>query len=230
MERISIKAMMRADLGKGACSRIRKTGHVPGVVYKDGEIGVNVQVGVKELWKALHTDAGENAIITMDISGGPGKIEKTVMVKDIQQNPVNDKFVHVDFQEISLSEKISVKVHVVVKGEAPGVKEDGGVFNQALWELEVECLPTQIPEHVDIQVDKLRMGEAIHVKDIPAIPGVVFMDDPDQVVVSVTHPKAEEPEAGAAEGVEGAEEPEIIKKGKKEEEGGEEAAATEEKK
>lgn len=219
MEKILLKAVLREGHGKSSCKQIRKQGAIPAVVYKGGDKGLNVQVDSKELWKALHTDAGENAIITMDIGGGKKNTEKTVMIKEIQQNPVNDKFVHVDFQEISLSEKLKVKVPVAVKGEAPGVKEDGGVFNLVLWEIEVECLPTAIPEHIDVHVENMRINDSIHVKDLPKIEGVEIVEDPDQTVVSVTPPKAEEEVAPAEVAAEGAEEPEVIKKGKKEEEG-----------
>ena len=223
MEKILLKAMLRDEPGKSRCKQIRKQGAVPGVVYKGGDKGFNVQVDSKELWKAMHTEAGENAIITMDIGGGKKNTEKTVMIKEIQQNPVNDKFIHVDFQEISLSEKLKVKVPVAVKGEAPGVKEDGGVFNLVLWEIEVECLPTAIPEHIDVHVENMRINESIHVRDLLKIEGVEFVEDPEQAVVSVTPPKAEEEAAPAEAAAEGAEEPEIIKKGKKEEEGEAEA-------
>jgi large subunit ribosomal protein L25 len=219
MEKILLKAVLREGLGKSLCKQIREKGAIPGVVYKGGDKGINVQVDSKELWKALHTEAGENAIITMDIGGGKKNAEKTVMIKEVQQNPVNDKFVHVDFQEISLSEKLKVKVPVAVKGEAPGVKEDGGVFNLVLWEIEVECLPTAIPEHIDVHVENMRINDTIHVKDLPKSEGVEFVEDPEHTVVSVTPPKAEEGVAPAEAVVEGVEEPEVIKKGKKEEEG-----------
>jgi large subunit ribosomal protein L25 len=235
MEKILLKAMVREALGKSFSKQLRDQGIIPCVVYKDGEKGLNVQVDSKALWTALHTSAGENAIITIDIGDGKKNAEKTVMIKEIQHHPVNDKFVHVDFQEISLSEKLRVKVPVAVKGEAVGVKEDDGVFNVAMWEIEVECLPTAIPQHIDIHVDALRINEAIHVKDLPVLEGVDYIDEPDQVVVSVT-PQKEEKEEVAPEVAEGVAEPEVIKKGKKEEEGGAEAgeaaapAAKEEKK
>ncbi len=226
MKKILLKAILREGLGKSLCKQVRKQGATPGVVYKGGDKGINVQVDSKELWKVLHTEAGENAIITMDIGGGKKNTEKTVMIKEIQQNPVNDKFVHVDFQEISLSEKLKVKVPVAVKGEAPGVKEDGGVFNLVLWEIEVECLPTAIPEHIDVHVEKMRINDTIHIKDLPKIDDVEFVEDPEQTVVSVTPPKAEEEAAPVEAAAEGVEEPEVIKKGKKEEEAeGEEGAA-----
>lgn len=230
MEKVKLASVMREDVGKSASRHLRKEGFIPAVVYKDGKKAISVQVNANDLWHALHTDAGENAIITMSISGGDKDIEKTVIVKEVQQDPVNDKFVHVDFHEISLKEKLKVNVPIVVKGEAAGVKEEDGVLSQDLWELEVECLPTDIPEHIDIHVDDMRIGDSVHVRDVAAPPNVTILDDPDHVVVAVKPPKAEEElvEEEAAEGE--AVEPEVIKKGKaeEEEEATEEAAGSEE--
>jgi large subunit ribosomal protein L25 len=217
MEKIVLAAMMRKDFGKDECKRLRREGQIPGVVYKDGKKAISIQVDNKDLWHALHTEAGENVIITMDISDGRDKTEKTVIVKEIQRDPVNDRFVHVDFHEISLKEKLKVKVPIVVKGEAVGVREDDGVLTQEIWELEVECMPADIPEHVDIKVDELRIGDSIHIKDIAPPQGVTVLGDPDHVVVSVIPPKMEE-EVVEEVPAEGAEEPEVIKRGKKEEE------------
>lgn len=221
MEKIILKALVREEKGKGACKHMRREGQIPAVVYKGGKEGISVQVDGKELWHALHTEAGENAIITMNISGGEKDIKKTVIVQETQTDPITDKFLHIDFHEISLKEKLKVNVPVTLKGEAIGVKEEEGVLAQAMWEIEVECLPTEIPEHINVKVDDLRIGDAIHIKDIVAPQGVVILDDPDQVVASVHVPQAEEEvvEEGAEEG-EG--EPEVIKKGKGEEEGVEE--------
>ena len=218
MEKVLLKALVRDSFGKGGAKHLREEGQIPAVIYKGGKEGVNIQVDSKELWKALHTEAGSNAIITMDISGGEKDAKKTVIVQEVQLDPLSDKFLHVDFHEISLKEKIKVKVPIVVKGEAVGVKEEEGVLSQTIWDIEVECLPTAIPEHIDINVEELRMNEGIHVKDIIFPEGVIVVGDPEQVVVSVVPPKAEEaPEEEAVEVAEG-EEPEIIKKGKAEDE------------
>lgn len=227
MEKIILKAAVREETGKSGCKHLRKEGLIPAVVYKDGKKGISVKVGSKDLWHALHTEAGENAIITMEIDTGDKETKKTVIVKEMQNDPLNDKFLHVDFHEISLKEKLKVKVPVAVKGEAVGVREEDGVLSQLMWEVEVECLPTDIPEHIDVNVDELKIGDSIHVKDIASIPGVAVLDDPEQAIASVHPPKAEEEEI-AEEAAEGEElEPEVIKKGKAEEEGEEEAAAEE---
>ena len=225
MEKIILKASIREHKGKNACKHLRKEGQIPGVVYKEGNQGIHIKVDSKDLWHALHTEAGENAIITMDISNDKKQSSKTVILKEMQVDPINDKFLHVDFHEISLKEKLKVKIPVVVKGEAIGVKENDGVLAQIVWEVEVECLPTDIPEHLDVNVDELQIGDAIHVKGIVVPGGVAVLDDPEQAVVTVHPPKAEEEVVEEAVAEEGAEEPEVIKKGKKEEEEAEEAAA-----
>jgi len=222
MEKISVTSSIRLEKGKSACKKLRNSGLVPGVVYKSGKDNLSLSVDSKELWSALHTEAGENAIITLDIADGKKKSQKTVIVQETQTDPVNDKFLHVDFHEISLTEKIKVGVPISVKGEAEGVVSQGGVLNQLMWEIEVECFPMDIPDHIEIEVTKLKIGDAIYIKDVTAPDKVKILGDPDQLVVSVNPPHMEEaaaPEAVTAE--EGAE-PEVIKKGKKEEE---EAAA-----
>lgn len=216
MERMSLKAVLRQETGKSVCRHIRKEGNIPGVVYKDGERGMGVKVDKKELWRILHTEAGSNVIIDMRIEGEGAEETKTVIVKETQVDPINDSFVHVDFHEISLAEKLTVKVPVELKGEAAGVTEEEGVLSHILWEAEVECLPTDIPEHINVHVDELRIGDSITVKELVLPEGVEILDDPEQVVVSVHAPQSEE-EPAEEEG-EGAEEPEVIKKGKAEEE------------
>lgn len=228
MEKVILKACIRENFGKNACKCLRKQNQIPAVIYKGGGKSLSVQVGNKDLWHTLHTEAGENVIITMDISGGQKGMEKIVIIKEIQHDPVNEKFLHVDFNEISLKEKLKVKVPIVVKGEAVGVKEEEGVLTQETWEVEVECMPTEIPEHIDVYVDQLKIGDSIHVKDITAPEGdVKILDDLEQIVVSVIPPKLEE-ELTEEVPAEEAEEPEVIKKGKEDkEEEPEEAEAKE---
>jgi len=215
MEKIILKGIIRKDFGKSGCKQVRKAGSVPGIVYKSGKKGVSVQVEKKDLWKALHTEAGENAIINMDITADEKKLKKIVIVQEIQIDPVRDEVVHVDFHEISLKEKLKVSVPVVAKGEAVGVREEEGVLTQVLWEIEIECMPTAIPEHIIVHVDNLHVGDAIHIKDVEFPRDIHVLEDPEKVVVSVHMPKTEEEEPEVSE--EEGEEPEIIKKGKKEE-------------
>ena len=215
MEKVILNATARENTGKSACKHIRQEGLIPGVVYKDGKEGVKIQMVSRELWCALHTEAGENAIITMNIAGGDKDAKKTVILQETQRDPINEKFLHVDFHEISLKDKIKVKVPVTLKGEAVGVSEEDGVLAQLAWEVEVECLPTAIPEQIVVQVAELKINDAIHIKELETVEGVTILDDPESVVVTVNPPKAEEEEEEVVE--EGAEEgegePELIKKG-----------------
>jgi len=215
MEKIILKGIVRKDFGKSGCKQVRKAGSIPAIVYKSGKTGVSVQVEKRDLWKALHTEAGENAIINMNITGDEKILKKTVIVQEIQVDPVSDEVVHVDFHEISLKEKLKVKVPVVAKGEAVGVKEEEGVLTQVIWEIEIECMPAAIPEHIIVHVDNLHVGDAIHIKDVEFPQDIHVLEDPEKVVVSVHIPKVEEEEPEVSE--EEGEEPEIIKKGKKEE-------------
>lgn len=219
MENINLEAFMRTETGKSAAKHVRQKNMVPAVVYKDGAEGCSVKVGYKELLKALHTGAGSNAIITLGISDGKQVNNKTVIVKDTQVDPLTDMVLHVDFHEISLEEKINVKVPVVVKGEAVGVTEENGVFTQSLWQIEVECLPTDIPEKIEVNIEKMKIGDVIHAKDLSMPEGVTILEDDDHVVASVHVPHVEEEEEPLEEG---AVEPEVIKKGKEEAEGEEE--------
>ncbi|MBD3296487.1 MAG: 50S ribosomal protein L25 [Candidatus Omnitrophica bacterium] len=224
MEKLILKAETRDRSGKTGCKHLRREGRIPAVVYKDGEDAQQITVDNTDLWHILHTEAGENAIITLDTSGDKKEAgEKTVIVQEVQQDPINDKFVHVDFHEISLKDKIQVNVPVVLKGEPKGVTEEDGVMAQIAWEIEVECLPTAIPENFELHVEELMMNDSLHVSDIESPEDVTILNDPDDTVVAINPPQTfEEPEEEEALAEEGGE-PEVIKKGKEEGEGEEDA-------
>ena len=213
MDFVDLQATLREGKGKEANKKLRERGLVPAVVYKKGEETVSLNIDRKDFAKALHTEAGENVIIKLRVDGLKKKRDRTVVLKEIQKDPIRDHFLHVDFQEISLTETLKVKVPLAGKGEAIGVKEDGGVLQQVLWEAEVECLPTNIPEKIEIDISGLKIGDAIHVNGIKVPEGVKLLADPETVVFTVEHPKkVEEVVAAAAEG--GIEEPEVIKEKK----------------
>ncbi len=225
MEKIIMKVSVREERGKNDCKKIRREGIIPGVVYKGGKKALSIAMNRKELWQALHTEAGENAIITLDIADGS---KKTVIAHELQFDPLRDTVIHVDFHEITLTDIIRVKVPVTLKGEAVGVTE-GGVLNQALWEIEVECKAMDVPEQVEVHIEELNIGDGVHVKDLVDVPeAVTIIDDVEQLVVGVNAPHVEEEAVEEdLEAVEG-EEPELIKKGKKEEEEGAAAEKAEE--
>jgi len=219
MEKVVLDAQIREGLGKGAVKRIRRDGFIPAVMYKGGGKAHPLKVPKKAFIKTLHTKAGENVIITLKVTRdkeGSGKQSgKTVIIKDIQLDPVKDEVIHIDFTEISLTEKLKVKVPIVDKGEAIGVKRDEGVLEHILWEVEIECLPTQIPERLEIDVANLEIGDDIFVKDISVPEEVKILADPESIVLSVKPPKAEEVVEEAEPGLE---EPEVIREKKPEEE------------
>ncbi len=221
MEKLILKASSRAETGKNVCKQMRKAGLIPGIIYKGGEKGFPITLDSKELWKSLHTDAGEHAVVTLNIAKGTDNISKTVIAKEVQHDPLTDKIVHIDFLEISLMEVIKVKIPVHVKGESPGVAE-GGVVNQVLWEIEIECKAKDIPENIEVNISELNIGDAIHLKDVSLPAGVQALDDPEQLLVGVNPPHVEEEET--EEESEDTAEPEVVKKGKKEDEGEEEAS------
>lgn len=219
MDFVELQADIREGKGKELNKKLREEGLVPAVVYKKGEDTVNLKIDRKTLTKALHTEAGENVIIKLHIDGAKKRKERTVIFKDIQRDPIKDCLLHVDFQEISLTETLRVKVRIAPKGEAVGVKQEDGVLQHVLWEVEVECLPTNIPEKIDVDISGLKVGDAIHVRDIKVPEGVKILEEPEAVVFSVEHAKKiEDIIAAPAEGE--TEEPEVIreKKEKPEEE------------
>lgn len=221
MATVTLAAAPRTNTGKQASKEVRRQGFVPANLYGHGMKPINLQVDAKALWTALNTKAGENVVIDLKVDGVKLK-ESTCLIKELQHNPVTDKIAHVDFTVISLTEKIDVKVHVTLKGaaEAPGVKE-GGVLDIVHHELEIECLPTEIPEKIEIDVKAMKVGDTIHVKDLPLPKGVTAKLDAEEVIVSLHPPMKEE----AAAGEEVPAQPEVIEKGKKPAEGEEEAPA-----
>lgn len=224
MATVNLAATQRTKMGKQAAKQVRRVGFVPGNLYGHGMKPLALQVNSRELFQVLHTKAGENVVITLQVEGVKLK-ESTCLIKELQHNPISDKIDHVDFTVISLTEKIDIKVPVVIKGaeEAPGTKE-GGILDVIHHEIEVECLPTEIPEKIEIDIKAMKIGDTIHLKDIRLPKGVVSKFEADEVLVALHPPaKEEEPAAAAAEGAAAPTEPEVIEKGKKPVEGEEEA-------
>jgi len=225
MEKVILKAEVRIGVGKKAAKDLRNKDLIPANVYRAGKGAVNLQVSKDDLSEILHTKAGENVIITLKISGGTDAKDKTVLIKEIQRHPVKDDILHVDFNEISLTEVLKVNVPLVSRGEPVGVKVDGGVLEHVLRELQVECLPTAIPEKIEVDVSALKISEAVYVKNIIAPEGVKVLNDPELIAMIVKPPKVEVPKE---EVVEETGEPELIRKKKEEAAEGEEAEAPKE--
>ena len=220
---ITVAAEPRTLRGKNEARRLRAVGSAPAVVYGTGKESLTVSVNPKEVVRILHSKTGHNTIFHLSVKDG----ENTpVMIVDWQKDPVKDTLLHVDMKRIDLTQRLIVKVPVHTVGEPEGVKLQGGLHEVITREIEVECLPNEIPEELTIDVSKLTMGQAVRASDVP-LPGSVRLVSPPEAVIShIVAMKAEEvaaPVAGAEAAPAAVAEPEVIKKGKKEEE--EEAAA-----
>ncbi len=222
MQTFELQAKSRTPDGTRKARAVRRNEMLPAVVYGHGMEPLAVEVPERAFLKAIHTKAGENVLVTLQVEGVKLK-ESTCRIKDIQKNPVTDKIDHIDFMVISLTEKITVKVPVVLLHveDAPGVKE-GGSIDLVHREIDVECLPTQIPEKVEIDVKPMKINDAVHAKELSLPEGVKCLLPLEEVVFAI-HPPREEEVKPAEEGA--AAEPEVIEKGKKEKEGEEGAPA-----
>lgn len=219
MEKVILKAEVRLASGKRIAKDLRKKNTIPAVVYKGGLDAMKLQLSVREFEQVLHTKAGENIIVTLKIAGtDKGLKDKTVLIKEIQREPIKDRILHVDFNEISLTETLKVNVPLAAHGEPEGKKE-GGTLEHVMWELQVECLPADIPEKIEVEVSGLKIGDAIYVKNITPPAGVKILTDPELIAMIVKPPKVEVPKEEAA--AEAPAEPELIRKKKEAEEEGE---------
>src|SRR5262245_18606672 len=202
----------RTDFGKNASRRHRRSGDVPGVVYGLGRPPVTVAVGSRKIEQILGLETGKNTIFTLSLVGQDRS--RAVMIKALQRDPVTERLVHVDFVRVDLEREVTVGVPIRLVGTAEGVKNEGGIIEFVHRQVEVSCLPGDIPEHIDVDVSALHVNQHLAVKDLPIPPKVRIVDDPEAIVCVVAVPKVEEApvveEAAAAT----AAEPEVIKKGK----------------
>jgi large subunit ribosomal protein L25 len=213
----TLEAVKRTDSGKNEARRHRAAGRLPAVVYgpgKDGKapVGVPVTVDPKGLMRIFHSDAGVNTLITLKLDG----VSTQVLVREYQRDPVTNALLHADFYQLAMDKAIVVTVPVLVKGEPKGVKVQGGLLDFVTREIQVECLPANIPEHIDVDVTELELHGSIRLRDIATDPKWKAVTDGDTMLVHVIMPKAEESAAAAVtEGAApAAAEPEVVKKGK----------------
>lgn len=211
MEQISISGAIRESRGKGTNRRLRVEGKIPAVVYGKKSGSTAIVVDPKEIFKILHSDAGENTIFQLSV---PGKEAVNCLIKEYQLEPMSHALLHADFYEVAMDEMLEVDVPLEVSGEAYGVKTEGGLLDIVHRELRVECLPADIPEHIMVDVTNMKIGDQVRVKDLQISDKIKILNDPDEVVVAVEHPRAEEVVAAAVPGAEAEAEPEVIKKGK----------------
>jgi large subunit ribosomal protein L25 len=218
-----LEAEARDTFGKNEARRTRREGKVPAVLYGgDGSSATPIAVAPKALLKILHSEAGQNTLISLKLAGSG---DTRVLVKDFQLDPITHEVLHADFYRVAMDKVLQVTIPIVVQGEPKGVKQQGGVLEHIRREIEIECLPADIPENVVVDVSELMLHQGVRVRDITANPKWTPISDPDLMLVHVIMPKAEEvaapAEAVAAAATATPVEPEVIKKGKKEEEEGE---------
>jgi len=230
MEEIKLDVTVRKEIGGRQVKDVRKNDLIPGVIYGGEEKETLIKFDRRTFEHIRRLHAGESIVFHINVMEADKKPKDySALVVEEQHDSVSDKILHIDFKRISLTEKIEVKVPIIAKGDPIGVTKDGGSLDHILWELDVECLPTDIPQHIDIDVSALNIGDTIHVKDVQLPLGVITPHDPEAIIFSVVPPMKEEEEK-PAEGEEEVE-PELIKE-KKEGEPEEEQppAAAEEKK
>jgi len=227
MEELFLDAQIREEIGRGKVKDLKDKGFIPAVVYADGKDALSLKLSHRQLVQLVHQHRIEGVIINLNIKDDKPESDgsasgsqshkkhksRPCLIKEIQYDPVHGEIIHVDFNQISLTKAIKVNIPVVAKGEAIGVKQEGGSLEHILWEVEIECLPTSIPKEIEIDVTHLKMGESVHVKDIVVPQGVKVLNDPGAIVLSVAAPMKEEV---PVEGVEGEtkQEPEVIKEKK----------------
>ncbi len=219
-KQMKLKANLRTESGKSLVKRLRASGVVPAVIYGPHTQPVSVGVGATELEDLLHHASSENVLVDLQIEEAGQTKNRLALIQEVQHHPVTDAVLHVDFHELSATEKFRTVVPVRALGEPEGVKTGGGVLEYVMRELHVECLPKDLPDMVEVNVEALQIGQSIHVRDVKPPAGVTFLDDADQPVFIVVAPVVEE--EAPAEGAELAE-PEVI--GAKKEEGEEGAEA-----
>ncbi len=215
MERMKLAVEKRETAGKGIARALRRGGFVPGVIYNNGSAS-SLKIGTKDMLQFIEATAGEQVIVDLRY---PDESSTIALMKEYQRDPIMSELLHVDFMEVSLTEEITVTVHVITKGEPIGVKRDKGILQHGRTEIEVSCLPDKIPGHIEVDVTDLAAGHTIHVSDIVLPEGITVITDGMEPVAMVTIPVTEAvaaapvvAEAGAAPAA-----PEVVKKGKKEE-------------
>lgn len=195
----TLNAQVRAERGKNAMRRLRREGYVPAVLYGHGDTNQALVVRAQELDKLIASVAVENTIIDLKIDGGA---PTTILVREMQEHPTKPHILHIDFFQIHAGEKIELDIPIRLHGTPIGVRESGGVLQEVLRELRVECLPRDIPEAVDIEIGELGIGDVIHVRDV-TLPDVVILNDEDLVIATVAAPSVAdlpEDEEAAEEG------------------------------
>jgi large subunit ribosomal protein L25 len=212
--KFDLTVAVREQVGKGAARSMRRAGNIPAVLYGQGDC-LLLTVNPEQLVKILKSHAGSTALISLTVNGAKSQQNRTALLRDYQVDPVTGAVLHADLFEISMSKPIRVKVPIKVIGGVPAGVKEGGVLHHNMRDVHVECLPAVLPDHIEVDASALTIGSGIHVRDIGAREGVRFLDDADQMVVSVAAPMSDaklEALLTSAAGAPG--EPEVVTKGK----------------
>jgi len=212
MEQLTINVEPRQESGKGVARSLRRAERIPAVIYRKGKAD-SLSINRKEMLQFIKTTAGEQVLVSVKY---PDASTKMALLKTYQLDPVRGEILHADFMEVSMTEKVRVNVSITLIGEAVGIKRDKGILQHERNDLEVECLPNDIPGHFEVDISALGIGQSVHVRDIAVPAGVKILTDPGDTIALIAAPVlaeevTEEVEAEAAE-------PEVVGKGKAEEE------------
>jgi large subunit ribosomal protein L25 len=207
---VPLTGRVRPGTGKGPARQARRDGLIPGVMYGHGDTPVSLTIDRKEFELAVKSQRGSNVIVALKLDKAA---EQTAILREIQRDPVSHDILHIDFHHISLTETVQVEVNVHLTGLADGVKNHGGILEHITRSIEVECLPTEIPPSIDVDISHLGIGDSVHVREL-TVPKVTILTDGDVTIATCVPPTVltETPTAAPAEG-----EPEVIAKGKAEE-------------
>ena len=220
---VTLSASAREKTGKGAARQARFQKQIPAVIYGHGRPTQTLMVDARALEKALTGIEPESTLIELTVDGKKAR----TLIREIQRHPIRPDIIHVDFYEIKADEKVTLKVPVHLAGTPDGVRNEGGVLDQVTKEVEIEVLPENIPDRVELDVSGLKIGDSLHVRDL-SIPNAVILNGPDLTIATVVPPRAEEVATPTAEATTEVAEPELIRKVREDEEGAEgEAAAPE---
>ena len=202
MEDIELSVTERTKPGRGTSKRLRASGHIPAVLYGvNGSRCLSVEKSVfLKIWKK----AGQSSVVTVTDEKGAATM---TLIQDTQRHPLTDEFLHIDFLELTKDHAITANIPLHVHGEAVGVKTEGGVLETPTHEVEVRCLPKNLPHQIEVDVSELNVGDVIHLSDLPALEGVEFLGDPDQPIVAITAPRQEEEDEEPQEEVDPSEVP-----------------------
>jgi large subunit ribosomal protein L25 len=208
VEENALSVQLRSDAGKGAARKLRRAGRIPAVCYGARLEAVSISLDPRALSRLLSKGhAGMNTLIDLRVEGGGGVIDgKVVLLKELQRDPVSGSYLHADLYAVELDKAVQVSVRIHLTGSPEGVRLDGGILDQNLREVELECLPRAIPDELVLDVTALRLNQSVHVRDLPLPEGVTLLSDPGLAVASVIIPKVvEEAVPAEAAPVEGAE-------------------------